>query len=476
MPLALKNLFQRACVVCSDVPSCPTCSDDEICQMTTQSCDSCPTTYCAKVSTTSSSSSSSSSSTTTTTNTTSTSSSSDTGAIVGGAVGGVAAIAIVVALVWWFYVRPRRRNRHNAYLAANSSALGTEPVQAMEGGPLEYGAYAEDEMQEKEQNTKEQIPGDRTTTMSQFSISTASLDRSSTVIPIAYIPGVTTRVGLTAALTPIPGTPPSSVGTPDRSSIATANYRGSTAAMATATTVTAIPARPMLVDIGSGTSTTTTLTNVDQITGTPRSPGGISVTPVAPAGRALTGLGLQADLIPEEEYDDDDDDEYQVHQVRRVGPAATESVSSNSARTHTQGALSSSSDIIVQPIPASDSDSDDSSSDDSSESESDEDGGYEIHEVSTTTITSMAQRTRPGLVTGTPVGAPNLAAAAAAAAATTSSSSLRTSPTNSFVSYKSAREENSSSSSTRDYLPPRHLNPREDGPPLTSPFDDKFHI
>ena len=159
--------------------------------MVLQTCDTCATYTCIKSSSGSPPGVSSGSS-------------SNAGAIAGGVVGGVAAVLIVgMFLVWKFYYKPRKQQQSK----------------------------------ENEKNAEHRLSAETLT-----SLAPSALARSSNVIPIAYIPGVTTRAAIQDS------TEQARV---DRSSIATTNYRGSTAVIGSAM-MTAIQARPNLVDIKNG--------------------------------------------------------------------------------------------------------------------------------------------------------------------------------------------------------------------------------
>ena len=45
---------EDGCVICTETAECPVCAEDEYCMMTAMTCDRCPTTYCAKKSVTAS--------------------------------------------------------------------------------------------------------------------------------------------------------------------------------------------------------------------------------------------------------------------------------------------------------------------------------------------------------------------------------------------------------------------------------------
>lgn len=190
-------LFRRNCVECpSSTGSCPTCADGEQCQMVLQTCDACASYVCTKTS--------SSSTASATATAVAASKSNNAGAIAGGVVGGVVVIlAVAMFLLWRFYYKPRKVLKDQMTADAEK-----------EGNPSQTN---------------------RLSTETLTSLAPSNFARSSNIIPIAYIPGVTTRA-------------PQQQQDVDRSSIATTNYRGSTAVISSAM-MTAITARPNLVAI-----------------------------------------------------------------------------------------------------------------------------------------------------------------------------------------------------------------------------------
>lgn len=224
--------------------------------MILQTCESCATYVCRKILSIPSSSQPSESK-------------SNSGAIAGGVVGGLAAVIIVaVLLLWRFYYKPRRERQ------AEFERLAVE----------KHGDLA--------------MPGNknRMSTETLTSLAPSTFTRSSNIIPIAYIPGVTTRAVLNS----------SDQSTSDRSSIATTNYRGSTAVISSAM-MTAIQARPNLVDI-----------KAEESTGPQAAPAKAQEVQYARAfpakkrqnAHSITiGKGLQSSLIPEEASDESDNEE-----------------------------------------------------------------------------------------------------------------------------------------------------------------------
>ncbi|KAK9464316.1 hypothetical protein V1512DRAFT_268594 [Lipomyces arxii] len=154
------DLERRACISCpSQLPTCPSCADDEQCQLTLQTCSQCPMTSCVKrAGGSGSSSSSSAQSSVVIVGTERHHSGPNIGAIVGGTVGGIVVAALIVVLFFYF----RRRRRTMMIASANS----------------------EDSIDQAEK------PPSRT---SRHSIASSAVTRASNVIPIAYIPGVINR-------------------------------------------------------------------------------------------------------------------------------------------------------------------------------------------------------------------------------------------------------------------------------------------
>lgn len=101
---SMQSTDSDGCVVCLGNVNCPTCAEDEYCVLTALTCDSCPSTYCAK------------NSGTTLSNSTSTSTSSlssgyhkTVSIVVGSVVAGVAVIFVLVLMLLYKKVwKPRR--------------------------------------------------------------------------------------------------------------------------------------------------------------------------------------------------------------------------------------------------------------------------------------------------------------------------------------------------------------------------------
>ncbi|KAK7208482.1 hypothetical protein BZA70DRAFT_273845 [Myxozyma melibiosi] len=175
------RLFGRACVTCNDTnPSCPTCDDNEQCQLTLQTCSSCAATYCVSLDSSSSSASASASAAATSAAAAGHfSHSTNTGAIAGGVVGGLAFVAIVLVALFLFY----RRKRSRATVARLSNSFGGDDekpdrVSSVLSSP---------------RNDVYNIADDAQSTHTVHSVADSTITRASNIIPIAYIPGVINR-------------------------------------------------------------------------------------------------------------------------------------------------------------------------------------------------------------------------------------------------------------------------------------------
>lgn len=207
-------LQKRDCVVCNTLPSCPTCKADEECLLTTQTCKSCPKTYCSNKGLASQGISPLHNK-----------KNSSTGGIIGGVIGGLVGLAIII-LLWKYY-----QTRHSTKKTVHECKTDEKRLQ------INLNSLSN----ENENNE---------TTEAGSNISSFSFTRSSNVIPVAYIPGVTTRQ------TPYPnGTPHTtsdlislSTGPSISQSVATTAYRESPADIGLPV-MTAIHAKPNLVTL-----------------------------------------------------------------------------------------------------------------------------------------------------------------------------------------------------------------------------------
>ncbi|CAN8106368.1 unnamed protein product [Discula destructiva] len=182
------NVFARSCVECQDgSPSCPSCADDEVCQVSVPlDCSQCPQAYCTVSSTSSSTS-------------TSSSSKSSVGAIAGGVIGGAVLLALVAAgvyLVWKHKVKAKREFAQDGW----------------------SGQYT-DSQHEKGLQSRRMTAATGATSQGRNSIASTVLTRASNIIQIAYIPGVTNRAAPNSPGLLVPPVPPipsmSQAGTPN---------------------------------------------------------------------------------------------------------------------------------------------------------------------------------------------------------------------------------------------------------------------
>lgn len=192
------------CVICPEVGDCPACAEDEFCMLTSLTCISCPTTYCAKKS----SSVVDSSAQNGTTNGASEYSESNgsensglsnkqVGGIVGGVVGGV--MVVLLISLWLLYQKYWKSRRVQHELDSKDALL-------FEDSSDEGDIDAEDEDSHYRDESRDvivELPFTRPANRhyrpaSEYSGSQAS----SNLLPIAYIPGVTT-----AKVTPLPPQP-----------------------------------------------------------------------------------------------------------------------------------------------------------------------------------------------------------------------------------------------------------------------------
>ncbi|KAG5366743.1 hypothetical protein CJU89_1179 [Yarrowia sp. B02] len=174
------------------------------------------------------------------------------GAIAGGVVGGVAAAAIFGFFVWFFCFskRAQRQREEKEWI----------PVVGQDHVTGNHNAG--------------QMPPNRNSSSTFASLASSALSRASNVIPIAYVPGVTSRGqmsrdsstgGTLGSNPPIPDVPWEYQFTPDellrqsrqstvygiRDSVNTEAYRESQAYVSSAM-MTAIQAKPMLVNVKDG--------------------------------------------------------------------------------------------------------------------------------------------------------------------------------------------------------------------------------
>ncbi|QHS76795.1 Opy2p [Saccharomyces paradoxus] len=190
------------CVVCESVaPSCPVCASGEYCVMTSLTCDKCPSTYCAKQSDSQLSSLSTSSSSSSSSN-----SNGKTSLIVGFTVGIVGGAMLIVLVALYFinkrYWKPKRQRNKALKLEETSQNYGNEEDYFDDEDDDDEDDDDDDEstgdMRKEESHTlfnaplvppTLNVPGNRSST-------STTRTKASNILPIAYIPGVTS--GLTA--------------------------------------------------------------------------------------------------------------------------------------------------------------------------------------------------------------------------------------------------------------------------------------
>ena len=183
--MSTPHLFRR-CVDCPNTrPSCPSCASDELCTLTTKSCDRCPQTQCTKDGSTLNKPAPPPSK------------ASPAGPIAGGVVGGIAFVVIITYLVWRFCIKKRREQ------------------------------FDENEWHEEGTNTEK--TGDefatqrdaRASTHTVGSIASTVRTRASNIIQIAYIPGVTNRSVDASPDHLVPPVPPIPAASPSNSTVTT---------------------------------------------------------------------------------------------------------------------------------------------------------------------------------------------------------------------------------------------------------------
>ncbi|KAH3679070.1 hypothetical protein WICMUC_001265 [Wickerhamomyces mucosus] len=155
----VSSLFPRAtdsngCIVCSDVPDCPSCPAGKSCSLTIQSCTECSTAYCSA-------------------NSSGILSKASIGGLAGGIIGGIIILLFLGFLFYRYYLKKR---------IAFNRIHQTKDYSEFEDIDMEFHHnILREEAMEK--------PSTRT------SIATTIFTRASNIIPIAYIPGVTIGTG-----------------------------------------------------------------------------------------------------------------------------------------------------------------------------------------------------------------------------------------------------------------------------------------
>ncbi|KAK6507199.1 hypothetical protein TWF481_005649 [Arthrobotrys musiformis] len=244
---------QSNCITCPDTPpSCKThvCDSGMTCVLQVQSCDSCATVSCQKL--------------TKTPTATPQATSSKGGAPVGAIVGGVFGFVVVVCVAAFFLIRRNKKKQKEAYEAS-------------------VAAWAV----EKDNNSYGGLRDARQSTQSIGSIASTVLTRASNVIQIAYIPGVTNRSNPNSpgllGVPPVPSIPGQhqdggdhffsandiarqsvwstnsgyTIGTDPRASVATTIYRSNAIVSPLAATATVVRAKPAVVQVKSSPAIST---------------------------------------------------------------------------------------------------------------------------------------------------------------------------------------------------------------------------
>lgn len=298
--LGLIELFERDCVSCSgQSPPCPACASNEQCVLISQTCQQCAQAICQA---------NPNSTPTSTVNSASNSTGPNAGAIAGGVVGGLVGVGLVIAYLLWRYVySPKAREARKQ---------------------MEFEIEQEEAYEKRASQMTNRVSGmhqDSRLSSATLSSVNTSLTRASNIIPIAYVPGVTNREappmpkflqqsGQTFSADDILRNSQYSEGG-IRNSIATTNYRGSTAIISD-DMMTAIQGRPNIVEIGNGTksgddsrpvSTASTVHYVSAQTINTQRMNAHSIR----IGRGMK-VGLQDQILEEEEDSDSSDDHEDV--------------------------------------------------------------------------------------------------------------------------------------------------------------------
>ena len=184
----MRTLFRR-CVYCPNAqPACPTCPSGTLCQITSQSCNSCASTTCISEQSINPSASSNSNS------------GSAAGPIAGGVIGGIAAIALITFLVWRFCIKKRRQEFDETW---------PDEASGIEKGGDQFSLQRDA----------------RASTHTLGSIASTVYTRASNIIQIAYIPGVTNR-SVESSPELIPPVPPIPAASPISSVVSSPHIPG----------------------------------------------------------------------------------------------------------------------------------------------------------------------------------------------------------------------------------------------------------
>ncbi|CAL9736617.1 protein Opy2p [Monosporozyma servazzii] len=222
------------CVKCEGTVKCPVCGENEYCVMTSLTCQSCPYTYCAP--TTNQTLSGLLSHSSNTTSITSTHNNDTTvHKIVGGVIGTVAGLVLIVLLVWYSFYLRKRNALAKANVMGQDKNFNANDIEGLEMDDIEdeedlYDTDDDDDDDDEEEQQQQQQPNIKTInsvitsknsnvsmTPQQYAnelrsmhphannslfvagdrMSTASTVRTgaSNILPIGYIPGVTSGGG-----------------------------------------------------------------------------------------------------------------------------------------------------------------------------------------------------------------------------------------------------------------------------------------
>lgn len=170
-------LDQHGCVICQNTPSCPVCSDNEQCAMTTQTCSECPKTYCLAI----------------TSNYNDTHSDSLTNAQVGGIAGGLSALVlvIIIGLIYYLFKKVKASAQADFELGINEEM---KELTGIFDNSYDYEDSRLKSDSERANRRRTMATGNEHKRMSQTSLSTVAnsvLTKASNVLNIVYVPGVT---------------------------------------------------------------------------------------------------------------------------------------------------------------------------------------------------------------------------------------------------------------------------------------------
>ncbi|ANB15394.1 Protein OPY2 [Sugiyamaella lignohabitans] len=246
------TLGPRACVSCPSNPPQCNCAPDENCIITLQSCEQCPQVVCSPNTTGGAAGPSSTSS--------AGGGGSHAGPIAGGVVGGLAAFALILGFLLWKFVysASARQKRQEELMMLSQEYMEPNVTPNVDA---ESGFFEKQRMSRDTGLGSYDTEG-KSTRFSSVTMSSINTGRGSNIIPIAYIPGVTSRQQLQDQqmtdqfFSASDILRESQISNEDdiRSSIATTNYRGS--AYVPSDVVTAVPMKPNLVELSGANKRT----------------------------------------------------------------------------------------------------------------------------------------------------------------------------------------------------------------------------